>query len=99
MLITYQKNNGNIIYRERKTPLQYKIGDITSMGWKVLNIEYKYNDKFYSKYEYNLLIKKNTQIEIRRKQTKEIFLKGFKTFLYYFISVLLTKIIKIIATI
>ena len=65
--ITYQKRNGNILYRLRKTMLPYRIGDITSMGWKVLNIEYEYKNKYYSYYEYNKLIHK---FRIRNQKKK-----------------------------
>lgn len=37
MQITYQKKDGSVMQRFRNTILPYKIGDTTSMGWKVLN--------------------------------------------------------------
>ena len=94
MQVTYQKSDGSIIKRLRNTTLPYKIGDITSMGWKVLNIEYKYNNKFYPEYQYNILIQKNKQQFNKRKQTIELCTKEFKTFLYYFIVIILINILK-----
>lgn len=96
MQITYQKNNGCIIQRQRNTPLQYKIGDITSMGWKVLNIEYEYNNKFYTEYNYNKLLNKDKQASIKKKQAIELCTREFKTFLYYFIAVLLINLLKML---
>jgi hypothetical protein len=96
MQITYQKNNGCIIYRKRNTPLQYKIGDTTSMGWKVLNIEYEYNNKFYSEYNYNMLLNKNRKAFFKRKHTLELITREFKTFLYYFIALLLINLLKML---
>ena len=93
--ITYQKRDGSIMQRFRKTILPYKIGDITSMGWKVLNIEYEYNDKYYTYYEYNMLIHKNKQRYIKRKQIKEFCHKKVKSLLYYIIGFIILYYIKI----
>lgn len=96
MQITYQKNNGSIIKRLRHTTLPYKIGEMTSMGWIVLNIEYEYNNKFYSEHKYNMLIQKDKQAYIKRKQTIELCTREFKTFIYCFIAVLLINFLKIL---
>lgn len=93
MQITYQKENGYIFQRIRNTTLPYKIGDITSMGWKVLNIEYKYKDKFYSEYKYNLFIQQDKKASIKRNHNKELYMKEVKNFLYCFISILLMCIL------
>ena len=85
MQITYQKRDGSIFQRFRNTEPPYQIGEETSMGWKVLNIEYEYNNQYYSEYEYNRLLYKNKQRYIKQKQIKELCLKNFKTLLYYFI--------------
>lgn len=77
--ITYQKNDGCIIQRIRKTMIPYNIGDTTSMGWKVLNIEYEYNNKFYSHYNYGMLIYKDRQKYIKKKQLKELIIEKIKT--------------------
>ena len=45
-IITYQKNNGDLIYRERTSLPETKIGDTTSMGWKVIDIHYEYDGNF-----------------------------------------------------
>lgn len=92
MQITYQKSNGNIIQRLRKSELPYKIGDTTSMGWKVLNIEYQHNNNYYSKNEYNSLIQKDKKVSTKKKQTTELIIREFKAFIYYFIAVLLVNL-------
>lgn len=94
MRITYQKYNGCIIQRYRNTTLQYNIGDRTSMGWKVLNIEYEYNNEYYSKYAYDTIIIKKKQKLIMRKQTIEQCKKEIKTFLYCIVAVLVINFIK-----
>lgn len=51
--IIYKKANGEIIERERTTlPIQ-KIGEDTSMGWRILDIQYYFLHKWYSITEYN----------------------------------------------
>lgn len=96
MQITYQKNDGCIIQRQRNTTLPYKIGETTSMGWKVLNIEYEYKNKFYSEYNYNLQVNKDKRAFIKRKQTLEFITREFKTFSYYLIAVLIINLVKML---
>ena len=96
MQITYQKNDGSIFQRYRNTELPYKIGDITSMGWKVLNIEYEYKNNYYPENEYNVLLNKKKQKLIKKKETKETFLREFKTFMYYCIALEVINLLKFI---
>lgn len=79
----------------RNTMLPYNIGDTTSMGWKVLNIEYEYKDKYYPKYKYDMLIYKNKQRYIKKKQLKETFIKTSKSLLYYLLGYIILYYIKI----
>ena len=64
--ITYKKRNGTIFQRTRNTYLPYRVGDTTSMGWEVLDIKYKYGNKYYSSMEYDRLIDK------KWKRTKKL---------------------------
>ena len=93
MRITYQKKDGCIIQRFRSTMLPYKIGDTTSMCWKVLNIEYEYNNKYYSENEYNRLIQKDKQTIVKKKETAELFIKETKTFIYYLAALAIIKVL------
>ena len=86
MQITYQKNDGTIIQRYRNTPLSYKIGENTSMNWKVLNIEY----------EYNKLIYKNKQKCIKKMQRKELYISHLRNLMYYCAAVVLVNLLKYI---
>ena len=79
----------------RNTMLPYKIGETTSMGWKVLNIEYEYNNKYYSYYEYNMMIHKNKERYIKKKQIKELCLNKTKSLLYYIIGIIILYYIRI----
>lgn len=96
MQITYQKNDGCIIHKLRKTMLPYKIGETTSMGWKVLNIEYEYKDKFYPEYKYHMLIHNEKLKCLKRQHTEELCMREFKTIMYYFIAVLVVNCLKFI---
>lgn len=94
--VTYQKNDGTIIQRYRKTELPYKIGEETSMGWIVLNIEYEYKNNYYPEYEYNMLINKKKQKYILKKQKTEELMQHLKAFMYYFIAVAIVNGLKYI---
>ena len=96
MQITYQKRDGSILKRYRNTVLPYKIGETTSMGWKVLSIEYEYNGEFYPEYKINMIMQKNKQNAIKKKQRIELFNREVKTFFYYFIAVVLFNFLRIL---
>lgn len=59
-IITYQKQNGEIIFRPRKSVYDRKVGDETSMGWKVVDIHYRYNGNYYMYEDFMKIIRKNT---------------------------------------
>ena len=96
MQITYQKRDGSIFYRYRETDVPYKIGEETSMGWKILNIEYKYKNEYYSLYNYNIMIQKNKQLMLKKMQIVRLFKDKLKQLLYYCIAILIINFIKII---
>ena len=60
-IITYQKSNGDVFYRPSKSTYGKKVGDETSMGWKVLDIHYKYGDNYYCYNDFHKIIRKNKQ--------------------------------------
>lgn len=93
--ITYQKNDGSVFQRHRKTMIPYKIGDNTSMNWKVLNIEYEYNNKYYSEQEYYSLIHKNKQDSIKKRETIKLCMSEFKKFMYYIVAAMLVNLLKL----
>ncbi len=96
MQITYQKGDGSVIQRLRNTVLPYKIGETTSMGWKVLNIEYEYNNKFYSEYDYTSLINKKKQKIIRKNQARKVCVEEFKKFMYYIVAAIIINYLKML---
>lgn len=91
--ITYQKNDGTIFKRIRNTALPYKIGDMTSMGWIVLNIEYNFKGNYYPESKYNMLISKDKKFYLKKKERIEKWNDEFKRFMYCFITLLILKLI------
>ena len=89
--ITYQKNNGSIIQRYRDTVLPYRIGDTTSMGWKVLNIEYQFKDKYYPELEYNKMIYKQKRTHNKMNRVRELCTKELLNLLKCILAVLIIK--------
>lgn len=92
--VTYQKNDGSIIQKIRKTMLPYEVGDTTSMGWKVLDIEYEYNDEYLPFHKYSTAIEKDKQKCLRKKEISESCVKEAKIFLYYFLTVMIINLLK-----
>ena len=66
-IITYQKENGEILIRPRNSKYDLYIGKETSMGWKVLDIHYEYNGNYYHESDYYREINKC------KKSTKQRF--------------------------
>lgn len=94
--VTYQKNNGTIFKRYRYTAPSYKIGERTSMGWIVLNVEYEYNNQYYTEYDYYKILHDNQKKRDKEKRIKETCMKEFKTFMYYFIAIVVINCLKFI---
>lgn len=70
-IVTYQKSNGEIFIR----PYNYsafaspkRVGEETSMGWKILDIHYKYNDNYYCYDDFMRIFQK----EIKEKKNKKL---------------------------
>lgn len=61
-MIIYQNNKDNLIYRAVKNKPMYKVGDTTSMGWKVKSILHLYNGKVYSHNEFTSKLKRRTKL-------------------------------------
>lgn len=94
MQITYQKKDGSIIKKTRNTTLPYKIGETTSMGWKVLGVEYEYKNKFYSEYGYYKQIQKKKQKEEKKKQIVDFCKNEMNIIARYFIVILVVNFLK-----
>lgn len=68
-LITYQKGNGDILIRKRKTLYNMRVGDTTSMGWTVINIHYNYEGNYYTYTDYCRMVRKH---QLKKKKDKKI---------------------------
>lgn len=63
-MVVYQKYNGDLIYRYNKIKPNYKKGDTTSMGWKVVDIQYMHKGKIMNSNRYSAVI--DFEYQIRR---------------------------------
>ena len=74
-LITYQNNKLDLKHRYLKNyNYSIKVGDITSMGWYVLDIQLLYNGRFYTEKEYSKIcnnLKKPFLWKIKQKFLKK----------------------------
>ena len=52
-MVIYQKANGKLLYRARRTPPQYGKGQKNSYGWIVKDIQVLYKGKCYTTAEYD----------------------------------------------
>ncbi|MBO7614771.1 MAG: hypothetical protein J6T15_03650 [Bacilli bacterium] len=66
IIVTYQKNNGDILLRPRKTIYDLQIGETTSMGWKVLDIHYLYNGNYYHYADW-CRVRRQDKVPMRKK--------------------------------
>ena len=89
-LITYKKRSGELIYRKRTTLPGY-IGQETSMGWIIENIEYGYGNKYYSLKDYQLLMEKRN-LKKYYSNKFEIFFKKYSTILTLILLIILALI-------
>lgn len=75
-IITYQKSNGEIFIRPYDYTLKKK-GEESSMGWKVLDIHYKYDGNYYCYEDFIRIFKCGFENEIKtpKKTRKKKILK------------------------
>lgn len=56
--IVYKKVNGDIIERIRNTMPSHAIGEYTSMGWLILDIQYFIGNNYYDYFTYKKILNK-----------------------------------------
>lgn len=95
ILTTFQKGNGQIIQRVRNTYPSYRIGDRTSMGWKVLDMKFKYKGKYYSRTEYDDMVTKSLKRSRRNTMIKNKLYSIYKELVYSIILLLFINFFKI----
>lgn len=61
-LVLYEKSNGVLFYRYRKSKPQYEIGSYTSMGWKLLDVKKLSSGKVLSANDYSTLLDKRNRV-------------------------------------
>lgn len=61
-MVIYQKYNGDILYRALTSTPTYKIGQTTSMGWKVLDIQHMEKGKCFTTKEYDIKLNRKDKL-------------------------------------
>ena len=77
-IITYQKSNGEIFIRPYNHSVfssRKKVGDESSMGWKILDIHYKYNDNYYCFDDFMRLFNEEIKEKLNKKLIKYLIKK------------------------
>ena len=68
-IVTYLKNNGETFIRPYSFTSR-EIGDETSMGWKIIDIHYKYKDNYICYDDYMKILKKQVSEHKNKKIIK-----------------------------
>lgn len=74
-IITYQKSNGEIFirpYNHSAFSLGKRVGDESSMGWKILDIHYKYGNNYYCFDDFMRIFRNELQKELKENKKKKL---------------------------
>ena len=74
-IITYQKSNGEIFirpYNHSAFSLGKRVGDESSMGWKILDIHYKHGDNYYCYEDFMRIFRNELQKELKENKKKKL---------------------------
>lgn len=74
-IIIYQKSDGKIFVRTYKYDYSRKIGDETSMGWKVLNVLYECDGNYYQYHKYMRIIRERCKKNSKKKRIRRLIKK------------------------
>lgn len=67
--ITYKKKNGEIIERYLNTGYTlHRVGDTNRYDWEIIDIKYKYKNKYYTLSDYDRIITKKWNKDKKRYQ-------------------------------
>ena len=89
--VTYQKKNGELVERYVTVYSPYSIGDTNGFGWKVVNKEYSYKNKYYSSFEHDKLLMKFYKRDKFIREFKKTFKKSVKLAEYTLLAILIIK--------
>lgn len=79
--VMWQKKNGDIIQRNVQWN-DYKIGDVNSYGWIVVDVKYYYKNNFYSFDKYEQLVNKEIKRDRQIMLIKKNINKTYKQLIY-----------------
>lgn len=70
-IIVFEKPNGEIFERKRKSYPLERVGDKNNYGWTVLAVKFPYNGKYTTRDEYMKMIKYDQEIIKKKFQIKK----------------------------
>ena len=76
-VVTYKKKNGELVMRPYGLTFK-NVGDITSMGWEVVDIHYYYEGNYYCLQDFTMVYRKGKQALDKPKLKKRIVKKIIK---------------------
>ena len=97
--VTYKKKNGDILQRTITTYSPYRVGDVTSMGWLVEDIKYKYKDKWYSKRDYDRLIDKAIDKQRRYIKIRKTISNIYRNLGYFVELMIVLKVFQVLTNV
>lgn len=97
--MTYEKRNGDLIQRTIGGYSPYRVGDTNSYGWKVTDIKYLYNKKWYSKSEYDKLVDKNISKSRLRIKVRNTFRNLYNQLSHIILILVLLRVYEIVSSV
>lgn len=89
--IIWQKKNGDIVKRIITTCIDYRVGQVNSYKWKIIDIKYKHGKKWLSRYEYDKISDKKYKIDKKVFQLKKSLKLVYNNLLYCIILLILFR--------
>lgn len=93
--ITYQKRNGELIQRTIGGGYSpYRVGDVNSYGWKIVDIKFRYNNKWLSSKEYDFVLNRDWKRAKRINKFRHTFYSVYKELAYCVALMILIKFLE-----
>lgn len=95
--IVYQKSNGEIIKRKLISYHTYRVGDINSYGWKVIEVLYNYRGKYYSKNDYYSILEKKEKKDKLIMKIKRNIVKIYTNLVYPVALLIMIRLLEVLS--
>ena len=95
--VIYQKANGDIIKRKMITYHTYRVGDVNSYGWKVIEVLYNYKGKYYSKNDYDSILYRKRKKDKLITSIKRNIIKIYNNLIYPIALLIMIRLLEVLA--